>query len=68
MEQIKEKMVKIRLPKLKDNPYRFVSVNERTWKIQRGIEVEVPECIAKLLMDNERMEEEADEYLDSVKH
>lgn len=68
MEQTKEKTVKIKLPKVKNEPVKFVSVNERTWKIQRGIEVEVPECIAKLLADNEKMEDEADEYMSSVKN
>lgn len=68
MEQAKEKMVKIKLPKAKNEPVKFVSINERTWKIQRGIEVEVPECIAKLLADNEKMEDEADEYMSSVKN
>lgn len=27
----------------------FVSINERTWLIQRDVEVEVPECVAKVL-------------------
>lgn len=57
-----EKMVKIRLPRVKDNPTVFVSVNERTWMIKRGEEVEVPECVAEVLRHKEEMEEEAYEF------
>lgn len=57
-----EKMVKIRLPRMKDNPTEFVSVNERTWMIERGKEVEVPECVAEVLRHKEEMEEEAYEF------
>lgn len=57
-----EKMVKIRLPRIKDNPTAFVSVNERTWMIERGKEVEVPECVAEVLRHKEEMEEEAYEF------
>ena len=38
----KEKTVKIRLPRTReDHGDVFVSVNARTWLIQRGVEVEV---------------------------
>lgn len=54
----KEKMVKIRLPKTKDmNAPVPVGINARSWTIQRGVEVEVPECVAALLRDREEMEE-----------
>lgn len=46
-----EKLVKIKLfkdsYKYKDDV--FVSVNNRNWLIQRGVEVEVPECVAEVL-------------------
>lgn len=48
-----EEKVKIRLPRIKDEPDFFVSVNERTWLIKRGIEVEVPECVAEVLRHQE---------------
>lgn len=32
-----------------------MSVNERTWLIKRGVEVEVPECVAEVLQNRERM-------------
>lgn len=55
-----EKKVLIRIPKTRaEQGDVFVSVNERTWLIQRGVEVEVPECVAEVLRNKERMEEEA---------
>ena len=55
-----EKMVTIRLPRLsKSDEDEFISINERTWLIKRGVEVEVPECVAKAIKDKEAMEEDA---------
>lgn len=55
-EAPKEKMVKIRIPRTKaDQEDVFVSVNLRTWAIKRGVEVEVPECVAEVLMHQEEM-------------
>ena len=55
----KEKMVKIRIPRIKaDQEDVFVSVNLRTWQIKRGVEVEVPECVAEVLRHQEEMLEE----------
>lgn len=55
-ETPKEKMVKIRIPRIKANQEDvFVSVNERTWIIKRGVEVEVPECVAEVIRHQEEM-------------
>ena len=60
IKETKEKLVKVRIPKTKDNQGDvFVSVNDRTWLIQRGKEVDVPECVAEVLLHQQRMEEEA---------
>ena len=57
-EAPKEKMVKIRIPKTKANQEDvFVSVNERTWLVQRGVEVEVPECVAEVIRHAEELHE-----------
>ena len=49
-KETKEKMVKIRLPKTRANEDdERVWVNNRSWQIQRGVEVEVPECVADVL-------------------
>lgn len=53
-EAPKEKMVKIRIPRTKaDQEDVFVSVNNRTWIVKRGVEVEVPECVAEVLRHQE---------------
>ena len=67
-EETKEKMVKIKLPRDKKEPDVFVSVNERSWLIQRGVEVEVPECVAEVLRHREEMEAEAYDFDSSVQH
>ena len=67
-EETKEKMVKIKLPRDKKEPDVFVSVNERSWLIQRGVEVEVPECVAEVLRHREEMEAEAYDFYSSVQH
>ena len=57
-EATNEKLVKIRIPKFKANQEDvFVSVNERTWIVQRGVEVEVPECVAEVSRHQEEMME-----------
>ena len=59
IEAPREKMVKIRIPRTKkDEEDVFVSVNMRTWLIKRGVEVEVPECVAEVLRHQEEMLEE----------
>ena len=51
-----EKMVTIKIPRVKkDQPDTFVSVNERTWQIKPGVEVQVPECVAEVLQHREEM-------------
>lgn len=53
-----EKMVKIRIPKDRENKEPvWVRVNERKWLIQRGVEVEVPECVYEVLKHQEEMQE-----------
>ena len=65
----KEKTVKIRLPITKeDKSDVFVSVNARTWQIKRGVEVEVPECVAEVLRHQEKQLEKAMLYSESVQH
>ena len=52
----KEKMVTIRIPRTKANQEDvLVSVNMRSWLMKRGVEVEVPECVAEVLQHQEEM-------------
>jgi hypothetical protein len=56
-EVVKEKIVKIIVPKTRElQDDVFVSVNDRTWQIQRGVEVEVPECVVEVLKHQTEME------------
>ena len=62
-EEVTEKLVKVRIPKTKENQDDvYVSVNDRNWQIKRGVEVEVPECVAEVLLHQQEMEEIALAY------
>lgn len=51
-----KKMVKIRIPRTKaDQEDVFVSVNMETFLIKRGVEVEVPDYVAEVLRNKEKM-------------
>ena len=65
---MKEKMVKILLPRGRKNEENFVivSVNGRSWKIMRGVEVEVPLCAAEVLENAQLMESTARSYVDRM--
>lgn len=57
-EKKAEKMVKIRLPRMTAKQEDlFVSVNNRTWIVKRGVEVEVPACVAEVIRHQEEMME-----------
>lgn len=59
MEDTKEKTVKIRIPRtMADQEDVPVWVNDRSWIIKRGVEVEVPACVAEVLRHQEEMLEE----------
>lgn len=59
-----EKLVTIKLPIIKgERDYVFVNVNERNWQIQRGVYVQVPECVAEVLDHAEQAELDAMEYM-----
>lgn len=50
-----EALVTVMLPITKDQTKaEFVSVNERTWLVPRGVPSEVPECAAKVLEESNR--------------
>ena len=67
-ETAKEKLVKIRIPRERDRQDDvFVCINGRTWLIKRGVEVEVPECVAEVIRNAEDVAEKAYAYMDSVK-
>ena len=56
MAEVKEKLVKIRIPRTKaDQEDVFVSVNNYTCIIKRGVDVEVPDYVAEVLRHQEEM-------------
>lgn len=58
-----EKTVKIRLPLTRDdNSDVHITVNNRSWLIKRGETVEVPECAAEVLRNQEEMLKTAYEF------
>ncbi len=63
----KEKKVKIRIPITRENSADvYVSVNERSWLIKRGEEVEVPECVVEVLRNQEIALEKAYNFNESL--
>ena len=63
---MKEKMVTVMLPRGRKQEENFVivSVNGRSWKIMRGVEVSVPEYVAEVLENGRMMAETARRYVD----
>ncbi len=55
-----EKMVTIFIPRDKDTKEasRFVSVNDRTFYVPIGVNVEVPECVANVIRTSQEAQEE----------
>lgn len=64
-----EKKVTIRLPRIKgESDTVYISINERNWLIKRGVSVEVPECVAQLLEEQEKAIEEAEERKEKARN
>lgn len=65
-----KKMVKIRLPRLEGQnaaQEEFYSVNFKNYIIKRGVEVEVPEEIAEVIVNAEKARDEALNYAEEHK-
>lgn len=59
----KPDMVTIKLPRIKgESDSVWVSVNMDNWQIKRGVEVEVPYCVAEVLKHQEEMLEKIAEF------
>lgn len=58
MAEVKQKMVKVKIPRVsKKQQPQFVSVNNYTCLIKPGEEVEVPDFVAEVLKHREEMME-----------
>ena len=65
----KGKKVTIRLPRLAGQnaiQEEFYSINGKRYIIKRGETVEIPENLGKLIQDNEKAEESALNYVESL--
>ena len=60
-----KKMSKVFLPRGRKNEENFVivSVNGRNYKIMKGVEVEVPACVAEVLENGRMMADTARRYM-----
>lgn len=59
----KQKTVKVKIPRTrKDQEDVLVYVNMNPYTIKRGVEVEVPECVAEVLQHQEEMLEKIMEF------
>ena len=65
---MKEQMVTIFLPRGRKNEENFVivSVNGRSWKIMKGVEVQVPDFVAEVLENAQMMADDARRYVDRM--
>ena len=63
-----EEMCKVYLPRGRKNEENFVivSVNGRSYKIMKGVEVEVPACVAEVLENSHMMADAARRYVDTM--
>ena len=63
-----DKMTTVLLPRGRKNEENFVivSVNGRSFKIMKGVEVEVPDYVAEVLENGRRMAEEARCYVEKM--
>ena len=62
------KMTKVLLPRGRKNEENFVivSVNGRSFKIMKGVEVEVPDYVAEVLENGRAMAEEARRFVEKM--
>ena len=63
-----EKMSKVFLPRGRKNEENFVivSVNGSNYKIMKGVEVDVPGCVAEVLENSRMMADTARHYVDTM--
>lgn len=67
-QDMAEKMVSVTIPrgrKQKEN-FVIVSVNGRSWKIMKGVQVQVPDYVAEVLENARMMADTARRYVDKM--
>jgi hypothetical protein len=70
MATTKKTVEKVKISLFKDNGlYKddvIVTINGKNWQIKRGVEVEVPAFVAKVLDNAKKQQEVADKYISSM--
>ena len=68
MKKNTREMTTVVIPRGRKNQENFVivSVNGNSWKIMRGVEVEVPRYVSEVLENAEMMAETARSYVDRM--
>ena len=67
-QDMTERMVALTIPRGRKQEENFVivSVNGRSWKIMKGVEVEVPAYVAEVLENSRMMADTARRYVDTM--
>ena len=64
--QLRTEATERRNGRKKEENFVIIGVNGRSWKIMKGVEVEVPDYVAEVLENAEMMAEEARRYVDRM--
>ena len=67
-QDMAEKMVSVTIPRGRKQEENFVivSVNGRSWKIMKGVQVQVPDYVAAVLENARMMADTARRYVDKM--
>lgn len=67
-QDMAEKMVSVTIPRGRKQEENFVivSVNGRSWKIMKGVQVQVPDYVAEVLENARMMADAARRYVDKM--
>ena len=68
MANKQEQMVSVTIHRGRKQEENFVivSVNGRSWKIMKGVQVEVPDFVREVLVNSRMMADEARRYVDRM--
>ncbi len=63
----KERMVSVKIPRVSgESNAVFISVSERSWRVMRGVTVEIPECAYDVLRNAELADDVAAAYIEAT--
>ena len=67
-QDMTERMVALTIPRGRKQEENFVivSVNGRSWKIMKGVQVQVPDYVAEVLENAQMMADTARRYVDRM--